>query len=313
MAKWLMLRGDWDERTADSIRLDDDMWLQLFNGMLNGEDVGRIWLRGNDEREIEYRDCMIESGLSPKGDLSQVDYVFARGGFDYYAPILDKCTNAKIVYYGAGRRHIPSTAFHPDLILVDSPEQKSEVQAVFERVETSLYVKPAAECFEPKDEEKSFDMCFVANGQQASFKGTEWVYSTIPSHLHILHMGYPSGIESPRNVITKRTKRAFMPWDYSRCCVGIVPYFNNIDSCPRVIPEMLACDMPIVVAEGLRFWAEKYITPDTGVVANGTDFWFEAERLFHERQNRPLGIREYYENNLSMPIACRVLGVVIRG
>ena len=45
----------------------------------------------------------------------------------------------------------------------------------------------------------------------------------------------------------------------SKCKVGIVAVDPTVDSCPRVIPEMLACGLPIIVLDGTRFWVDKYI------------------------------------------------------
>jgi len=41
--------------------------------------------------------------------------------------------------------------------------------------------------------------------------------------------------------------------------MGIVAVDSEIDSCPRVIPELLACGLPIVVLDKARFWKDKYI------------------------------------------------------
>jgi hypothetical protein len=125
---------------------------------------------------------------------------------------------------------------------------------------TTLFIKPAADnIFYPHDVEKKYDICFPANAAQ-DFKGHKFVYSTVPKSFSMLNLGNkPERYKRPKNVDTKRVLRTDMAKNISLCKVGIVAANSEIDSCPRVIPEMLACGLPIVVRKGTRFWVDKYI------------------------------------------------------
>lgn len=70
---------------------------------------------------------------------------------------------------------------------------------------------------------------------------------------------------------------------------------------PRVLPEMLACNIPVVVKKGLYFWEDKYINQKTGIVADANSFW-EAVRyvLMNLDTFEP---RKYYLEHLSMECA----------
>ena len=95
--------------------------------------------------------------------------------------------------------------------------------------------------------------------------------------------------------------------------MGIVTVNSDIDSCPRVIPEMLACGLPIVVLDGVRFWKDKYIEStassrnpfSTGEIANKENFWNFVESVLNNL--KLYDPRKYYEQNLSLTLAAKFL------
>lgn len=263
MNNWLFLRGEWDERTQKSIDDNDDMWLQLFDSLVSVENSGDVWFKDKQERLFRYNNTQICSTeqFNPVY-LKSVDYVFARGGFDYYKPTLDMCVNAYKIRYGAGCRYMPEQDINYDLILVDTEEQKRNVinrcrlNKHYERVE--LFIKPAASHFKPVECEKEYDVCYIANQQQAKIKGVKWVYETVPRNLKVLHLGYiDKHITPPSNVTRKRVDRIDMPEWISKCKIGIVPY-SSVDSSPRALVEMIACGLPVVCLDTVNYWKEKY-------------------------------------------------------
>jgi len=276
MNKWLFLRGEWDERTQKSIDDNDDMWFQLFE-KLHNDDFVRLWFKGQPLPET-------------------VDYIFTRGGFDYYLPVLKKYPTAYKIRYGAGKRFMPESDIDYNLVLVDTEEQKQQVKEVYPDCNVHKFIKPAAQHFRVIPEiRKEFDVCYIANGQQSEIKSIQWVYETVPKHIKVLHLGYPSKYTPPENVTCLRVDRINMPEQINRCSYGIVPYWSGVDSCPRVIPEMLACGLPIVVGNKVNFWRERYLS----ITSSKEDFW-KTVQMFINKQVTMKSVDTYYNDNLSI-------------
>jgi len=252
---WLFLRGAWDDRTQKSIDDDDDMWLQLFRE-LAGDDNYYIWFKDNNKSLKSHGDRIYsctQQELTRNKHLLKPDVIFARGGFDYYLPILNAFPKAKKIRYGAGCRYMPEKSVKYDLCIVDTEEQRSDILSVFESQFVLQWVKPAASHFRYMPEvKKEYDVCYIANGQQQHIKGVKWVYTTAPKDLKILHLGYPSSYNVPENVTQIRVDRKDMPLWINKCKVGIVPYWNSPDSEPRVIGEMANCQIKIAVGDTVK-------------------------------------------------------------
>ncbi len=267
--KFLMLRGqvpqDRDPKEIVFYNIDDvdDVWTQLFFAMLTAEDEGELWYWG-EKRYYKFTDNFTERWVTSfRTHIGNFvpDVIFCRGGFQEYHPVLKRYPDAIKIYYGAGKRFLPQPGFHDyDIILQDSHEQVKICKEKFPDALTTLYIKPAAEnIFFPIESKKEYDVCFPANGAQ-TFKGHEFVYDTVPEDLKVLNLGNkPDRYKRPPNVDSKRVLRSDMAENISSCKVGIVAVSSDIDSCPRVIPEMLACGIPIIVRAGTRFWGDKYI------------------------------------------------------
>ena len=322
----LMLRGqvpqdrDPQEIVFDKIEDCDDVWTWLFYSMLGAADYGELWYWGGT-RNKKFANNFIERWLPTfRAPLPQVmnfypDVIFCRGGFKEYHSVLERFPEAIKIYYGAGRRFVPQPGFDDyDIILQDSPEQVEICKNKFPQALTTLFIKPAADnIFYPISKEKEFDVCFPANGAQA-FKGHDFVYSTVPSDIKLLNLGNnPRGYKYPKNVTSYRVLRSEMSKHIAKCKVGIVATRSAIDSCPRIIPEMLACGLPIVVLNGVRFWQDKYIESvtssrsplATGEISLKANFWKFVRFVLDN-----LGLyspREYYEQNLSLRVAAKFL------
>lgn len=321
----LMLRGQIpQDRNPQEIVFDriedcDDMWTQLVWAMTHDEDKLELWYWGGT-REHQFAKNFTERwlpnfhvydpnirGAVAKTPKFEPDIIFCRGGFLEYHHILKRFPKAFKIYYGAGRRFLPQPSFIDyDLVLQDSYQQVKECKRVYPHLRAELFIKPAADnIFYPHNVEKEYDVCFPANWAQA-FKGHKFVYSTAPKDLKILNLGNnPRNKPVPNNVTSYRVVRPEMAKNISKCKVGIVAVDSDIDSCPRVIPELLACGLPIVVLEGARFWVNKYINSRfssssplaTGEVASKDSFWEEVRALLASDIYRP---REYYLNHLSL-------------
>jgi hypothetical protein len=307
---FLLLRGavptdrNPNEIIFDSISESDDMWSLLFYNLLNNNDYGEIWYYNGIERTHKMAHNLIEKWIPDFGNHKTEfipDIIFARGAFKEYHKVFYKCPQAFKIRYGAGRRFLPQQGFDDyDIILQDSCQQVRECRTLFPKALTTLYIKPAADnIFYPIECEKEYDICFPANSAQ-DFKGHKFVYSTIPSDLKLLNLGNNShGYKYPKNVTSYRVLRTEMAKNIAKCRVGIVAVESHIDSCPRVIPEMLACGLPIVVLEDVKFWRDKYIVSGvTGELATKDNFWNVVKYVLNNLDK--YNPRKYYEENLSV-------------
>ncbi len=323
--KFLMLRGkvptdrDYKEIIFDKLEDCDDVWTQLFYKLLTDEDYGEVLYWGKS-RFHRYKENFVERWVYSFKNYTPSfipDIIWARGGFTEYHFILEKFPNSFKIYYGAGIRFLPQPGFSDyDLILQDSEARRKISQETFKNSYSTMFVKPAADnIFYPINVNKKYDICFPANRSQ-SFKGHDFVYNTVPKHLTILNLGNnPRKEPVPENVFSIRVLRNQMRYYISRCKVGIVTSNTNRDSCPRVLPEMLACNIPIVVLKGTHFWEEKYINDSwkiglpTGLISDKQNFWKSVESVLNNLSTyKP---REYYEKFLSLETSANFLRKLI--
>ena len=319
-----MLRGmvpsdrDSKEILFDKLEDVDDVWAQLFASMVGKSDYGEVWYWGGNHYK-EFKHNLIERWI-PIFDFYNSnfipDIIFCRGGFKEYHTILKRFSKAIKLYYGAGRRFLPQSGFSDyDIILQDSPEQVEICKQKFPKALTTLFVKPAPDnLFYPIPEiKKEYDICFIANGSQ-NFKGHFFVYDTIPPWFTLLNLGNnPYNFRYPDNVTSYRLLKSEMPKNIAKCKMGIVAVSAEIDSCPRVIAELLACGLPIVVLDTVRFWKDKYINSVTssispwasGELAGKDDFWLGVQYVLDNLNY--YNPRRYYEENISLDIAAKFL------
>lgn len=292
------------EIVFDRIEECDDVWSQLVFSMVGKKDYGELWYWGGT-REHKFTDNFTERWIPSFSSYSSKfinpDVILCRGGFTEYHTVLDRFPDSLKIYYGAGRRFLPQIGyFDYDIILQDSQEQVDVCKQKYPYKEVTLFIKPAADnIFYPHGVEKKYDVCFPANGSQAPLKGHKFVYGTVPSELKILNLGNKSKLKVPNNVTSYRVLRPEMAKNISMCKVGIVTVQSNVDSCPRIIPEMLACGIPIVVLKGARFWDDKYIKSGiTGEIADRDNFWDVVRHVLDNVDS--YSPRDYYNKNLSL-------------
>jgi len=274
--KLLFLRGflphdrPISEIVHDSFEEEEDMWTFLANA-LGDERCDIVYIGG--KRHVAYSEkCHVhwfKDIDSIKLD-SAPDVIFARGGFGDWVRVVERrdFVRAKRVYYGAGQRIIPEKG-EWDFVLCDT-------QAQFDKLKSKgfnpvLWVKPCAPHFRPMNVPKEFDVCYVGDGRypfRAKIKRVGWFYKTLPGDLKALHLGWSGNLKPPKNVTVRRVERKDMPTEYSRCKV-LVCCYKDYDSAPRVIPEALACGVPVVAMDSLNFNNLNNVV----AVANKESFW----------------------------------------
>ena len=301
MKKWLFLRGEFDSNNNKNLEDDTDMWIQLFYGLVEQHDRADLWyLKKNTEliKTINGNMVALHSDLKSmlnknvfNIDLEDYTHVFARGGFDYYIPILKACKNAFKIRYGAGERFMPEIKY--DMVLIDTERQRKKVLKKYPDSNVKLLIKPAALNFKPVAVENKFDVCYIANQQQKNIKGIDFVYKTVPRDISVLHLGHHNKLRPPANVTCRRVDRTDMPTEISRCRIGIVPYGKK-DSCPRALVEMMACGLPLVMLPTVNC-SELYKYGAS--VVEKSDFW---ETVRNKLKNHVTDMAKYYEENLSL-------------
>lgn len=314
-----MLRGQIpQDRNPQEIVFDDiwdvdDMWTQLVFEMTGPKDETELWYWGGIRKkkfDYNFTERWVPSFRTYRSDFTP-DVIFCRGGFKEYHKVLSRFPKAFSIYYGAGARYLPQPGFTSySLVLQDSKRQLRECKKRFPKCHSELFIKPAADnlfCY--IDQLKKYDICFPANGNNL-LKGHKFIYPTVPKKFSVLNLGIKWRGKIPSNIESYRVLRPQMAHNITLCKMGIVACLKSgKDSCPRVIPELLACGLPIVVLDETRFWTEKYITKETGEIASRDNFWKTVYKVLNNLDS--YNPRKYYEENLSMPIAAKYINNLI--
>ncbi len=316
----LFLRGqvpqDRDPRQImfDDLESNDDMWTQLAAALCE-DGYGEIWYWiGHGYYPSRYRDkttlCdnFVERWVPDfaKSTVSFTpDVIFARGGFKQYDTILKRYPKAFKIYYGAGKRIYPKDMFNRyNLILNDTPRQVAKTRKTYPKIRTELFIKPAAEnIFKPGTVPKKYNVIFVANNHPKGIKGHAFALPLL-HNIKAVQVGISSEKHQrkfPTVHFTGWIPRKKVPRFYSQSKVAII-CVDSTDSCPRVIPEALACNCPILLLDSVNCNRDLYISPKTGNVSTKSEFVSRLNYIIDNYDEfRP---REYYESNLS--IICSV-------
>lgn len=326
---WLFLRSAhggperWEGPPIPTLDADADMWTALFCGMveLDGGD-GRVVKLGDSWAESNGR--MILQRLPDLGADSLLtedeppDVVFNRGAYAEYDEVLAALPSAVRVYYGAGDRWIPPPGAEYDLILVDTPAQREAAESLHPESRVEILHKPAAPCFRPVQCPKRYDVVFNCH-RADNFKGHRWLIERLPPGTSVLRIGpadpWWNAVEhhGPLDVVfAGRLERREIPAWACQARVGVVCDDGEHDSGPRVLPELLAMNIPVLVRSTVRADLDAYVVPETGIVVDGGFAGFQAAlRLLLDdgATHRP---RWWYVNHFDISLAAWRLVSVIR-
>ncbi len=255
-----------------SLDADTDMWTHLASAL--GDEYCDIIYTGG-KREVKYsKTCRVLwiKNIDSYKPLADIDVVFCRGGFPEGDRLVRMFPKAVRVYTGCGKRYYPQGKEKYGIVLVDSHRQFEKVMA--RGMNAVLWRKPAAPCFKPISVPKEFDVCYVADGRfpfRAKIKNLKWTYRSLPADLSMLHLGWSGKYKPSKKICVKRVLRSQMPEEYSRCKVGVVPY-SDYDSAPRVIPEMIACGLPVICLDSVH-------TLDGVLTETKENFWDKVQQV----------------------------------
>lgn len=302
----------------NSLHENPDLWENIACG--TAETVEILYWGG--DRHVKYEEDKwikwVKSFKNYRPDF-EPDVIFARGGFEEYHSILRKFPNSVQIYYGAGARFLPLKGYTKfDITLQDSPERFAKATQAFPKINHVHWVKPAVDhFFSPQPGKKEYDIAYVANGTQARIKRIPWVYKTAPSDLKVLHLGLKSPYTPPPNIKCRRVVKEQMAKWLSKCHIGIIPY-KEIDSAPRVVPEMLACGLPVLALKGCHLNPRTFYAQGEcfGRIQDKNTFWDTAKGMLKQIKEDEYGnittrVSEFYKENISLQLCCEKLRCLI--
>jgi glycosyltransferase involved in cell wall biosynthesis len=309
--KLLFLRGQVPgDRPKEQImfdRLEDncDMWTHLAAELIHDNDYGEIWYeKGN--RRVKYRENFVERWVERYASTKPTftpTLLFARGGFKMYDAVANALEGKAVrVYYGAGGRAVPASERPYDIYLVDTEMQLKK--AVARGLKAFLWAKPAAEnIFSPvvRSGECPYDIIHVGNYNVNANKGHDFLFKRTPKlKVKVLSVG-----AVPLNVRKRYPHVDFRGWQPRKRLPGLYALAKvamvccpGKDSCPRVVPEALACDTPILLHDDTRVWRDKYLTSETGLSTRKSTFEQDLHHILKDWETYTP--RAYYERELSL-------------
>lgn len=290
----------------------DDMWIWLYRSICRklGLDHSEVWMWGG-VRSILYEKGLIENWYQElPTDIYYPDLIFSRGGFAEYLPVMANNPQAFKIYYGA----IYKDRLNPravgdntpyNIVLADNDKQLEELSGAGYRA--LKFLKPACEqIFKPVDVEKKYDVLFVGNAKQKAIKGHEWLFNVLKNTgWSILQIGNTDE-ELISLALNLGLDITFIGWIPRKeipalACQAKVGVCCSVgDSCPRVIPEMLAMGIPVVVkgSEKLFIWEDYFKNVGTRRVTSDS-YFIATIKLFLEHYHK-LNTRRFYDDNFSI-------------
>lgn len=186
---------------------------------------------------------------------------FFRGGFKDYCRITSKKPDhfGTTLYLGAGQRIVPKYGGKYDKILVESEDDLKRVPNSY-----PFYKTCNPEIFYMNLREPIYDICFLANFTQKSYKGQKFFIEVVSKSkflksLDIVHFGNQSDIGKKwcknlgvNNInFGDHKSRTFLNQIINKSKFGLV-CSNLKDGCPRVITEILCCGTPLLIRSSTR-------------------------------------------------------------
>ena len=257
-------------------------------------------------------------------NFKKVDLIINRGGYIEYMPFCELYNKTPLIYLGCGMRWNPYNEkwawlnnLDPSCILVDSKQQKEEIGQL---ANVEIFPKPALDhLFYPiYNIKKQYDLVYNCFASVSEFKGGPWLAPRIPDGCKVLVIGPENrwlGAEAKTGridvVFTGRVATNKVPQLASQAKVGVVCDDGLCDSGPRVLPEFLALDIPVIVRNCVRVSFEDYIKPLVSGMVVGDDpaeFKMALKRLSRNKSGKVAGI---YKSDLNLDKAAdKFLGFV---
>ena len=240
------------------------------------------------------------------------DISFFRGGFKEYCLITN--SNEKFfglkLYLAAGKRLSPQYGGIYDKILIESENDNINNHCI------PFYKTANPNIFKNQNTPKEYDLCIVSNFTQLKYKGTDFIFSQIPTReyyqkLKICHIGNNPEVGEK---LCKQYGVSNIDFLGKKDRVGVneilnkskfaIVASNKEDGCPRVITESLCSGTPLFLKEETRLleYYKKY-----GVVPfDNQGNLFRAFVLGYENYNEIKESLQKNMNRLSMDTICKM-------
>ena len=228
---------------------------------VNGKWFSQCWI-------TNFEEALEQNTLS-------TDISFFRGGFPEYDRLTKHKHNNKLgtkLYLGAGQRTYPKYGGKYDKFLF-------EEEVTFGKNTVPFYKTASPNIFYPRVpvEPTLYDICYIANFSQLSYKGQEQFIKQVSESdylksLSIVHLGNKPEIGTKLCIKYNVYNIQFKGWVdkpevnkiINQSKFGLV-YSNKTDGCPRVITEILATGTPCFISENTRL-LDYYKGPEGGVI-----------------------------------------------
>jgi hypothetical protein len=240
------------------------------------------------------------------------DISLFRGGFPEYDKLTHHRNKRKLgirLYLGAGQRVYPKYGGQYDKFLF-------EEEVTFGKNTVPFYKTASPNIFHsiPSAEDPLYDICYISNFSQLSYKGQEKFIQQVGNSkylqsLRIVHIGNKPEIGISLCLQYNVDNIIFKGWvdrnESNRiinlCKFGLV-YSNKTDGCPRVISEILTTGTPLFISDQTR--ALNYYRCPGVTSFNDADF----ERTVNVCMNAYSGIKEQMmksKRRFTMDLICR--------
>jgi len=199
---------------------------------------------------------------------------FFRGGFPEYDKLTKHKNNKRLglkLYLGAGQRTYPKYGGNYDKILVEENINEKNTMSFYKTANPNIFYPQVP--VEPT----LYDICYIANFSQLSYKGQEKFIKQISESkylqsLRIVHLGNKPEVGkklcskySVNNIQFKGwVNKTVVNKILNQSKIGLV-YSNKTDGTPRVITEVLSTCTPCLVSENTRL-LNYYRGPEGGVI-----------------------------------------------
>ena len=298
------------------------MWLHMFaKAVERTPGVLGISATFGDPYEVAINERLLRIRTWDFASFSKYNptFILNRGGYFEYVPLLQAAKQAASIYVGCGAKWNPSMLSYNklmqhDCVLVDCKKQQEEIKPKYN---ASIFPKPAVDSlFYPIDVEKKYDLVFNCHNPNLA-KGSQWLAERIPDKCKVLVIGPENKYikyEADKGRFSvhftgKINKKLISSWA-CQARVGIVCDDGKEDSGPRVLPEFLAMNIPIVVRDCVRADLDNYVTPETGRVIG--DKKGKLAKALDSLNTTAVSPRKVYENAFQIDHAVERLLKVIK-
>jgi len=287
----------------------DDMWIRLFfaTAELGGWNA-TVQMCGKPQT-TRFTPRQTLQWTERFGLDDKVDVLWVRGRYGY-PPALDRHKSAYKVFLPCGSAIdvAPDRGF--DLVCVDSEMQIHAAAQRFKGARIMVLPKPAiGDIFKPVRTQKDRDVVFNCH-RLDDFKGYSWLVERLPAGTKVLRIGPKDRWFAAAQHLdvewTGKIDIRDVPAQACRAKVGVVCDDGKWDSGPRILPEFLAMNIPVIVRNTVRA-SRMYVGPETGAWVDDNVARFQATLKYLLHDAAFMRTRDYYVDHMSLSVTANRL------